>query len=106
LTKKEMVREIAAELKIDQILTKRIVQCCLDGILHVIQDQGRIELRNFGVFEMKQRAPRKARNPKTNQEVHVPAKRILTFHAGKNVAKKLLKAPIPDPRDGGGEDDI
>ncbi len=59
MTKKEMVREIAAELKIDQVLTKKIVQKCLDGILHVIQDQGRIELRNFGVFEMKQRAHEK-----------------------------------------------
>jgi nucleoid DNA-binding protein len=99
-----MVREIAAELKIDQILAKRIVQRCLDGILGVIQDQGRIELRNFGVFEMKQRAPRKARNPKTNQEVRVPAKRILAFRAGKNVAKKLLTAPIPEPRDGGDDE--
>lgn len=100
-----MVREIAAELKIDQIMTKQIVQKCLDGILHVIKDQGRIELRNFGVFEMKQRAPRKARNPKTNQEVHVPAKRILTFRAGKNVAKRLLNAPIPDPRGPKDDDD-
>lgn len=99
MTKKEMVREIAGELEIDQILTKKIVQRCMDGIMQVIQDTGRIELRNFGVFEMKQRAPRKARNPKTNQEVHVPAKRILTFRAGKNVAKKLLSAPIPPPRD-------
>jgi nucleoid DNA-binding protein len=98
-----MVREIAAELEIDQLLTKRIVQMCLDGILKVIQDQGRIELRNFGVFEMKQRAARKARNPKTNQEVMVPAKRILTFRAGKNVAKKLLTAPIPE--DGAGAED-
>jgi nucleoid DNA-binding protein len=94
-----MVREIAAELKIDQIMTKKVVQLCMDGILRVVADQGRIELRNFGVFEMKQRAPRKARNPKTNQEVHVPAKRVLTFRAGKNVAKRLLSAPIPPPRD-------
>ena len=106
MTKKEMVRDIALELKIDQVLTKEIVQLCLDGILQVIRDQGRIELRNFGVFEMKQRAPRKARNPKTNQEVHVPAKRVLSFRAGKNVARKLLTAPIPESRDGNHDDDI
>ena len=104
MTKKEMVKEIAADLDIDQILTKQIVQRCLDGILQVIKSQGRIELRNFGVFEMKQRAPRKARNPKTNQEVHVPAKRILTFRAGKNVAKRMLSAPIPEPSAGADED--
>jgi nucleoid DNA-binding protein len=93
-----MVREIAAELKIDQVLTKRIVQKCLDGILQIVQEQGRIELRNFGVFEMRQRVARRARNPKTNQEVFVPAKRVLTFWAGKNVAKRLLGAPIPEKR--------
>lgn len=94
MTKKEIVREIAAELNVDHTLTKQIVQMCLDRILQVLEDQGRIELRNFGVFEMKQRASRKARNPRTNQEVLVPAKRILTFRAGKNVAVKLLEAPV------------
>lgn len=97
MTKKEIVRDIATEMKIDQTITKAVVQQCLDRILQVLATQGRIELRNFGVFEIKQRAARKARNPKTNQEVFVPAKRILSFRAGKNVAKRLLDAPIPDP---------
>ena len=71
------------------------MQRVFDQILDVLSEQGRIELRNFGVFEIKQRASRKARNPKTNQEVIVPAKRILSFRAGKNVAKRLLNAPVP-----------
>jgi len=89
VTKKEIVRQIAAELKVDQILTKKIVQRWLNSVIDVIVTDGRIELRNFGVFEVRRRAARKARNPKTNQEVMVPAKRIITFRAGKNISKKL-----------------
>jgi len=50
-------------------------------------------LRNFGVFEVKHRAARKARNPKTNEEVLVPARRIIAFQAGKNVAAKFRALP-------------
>jgi len=89
LTKKEMVRQIAAELSVDQTLTRKIVQQCLDKIIEQLTRKGRIELRNFGVFEVKQRAPRKARNPKTNEVVFVDAKRVIRFQAGKNIAKLL-----------------
>ncbi len=89
MTKKDIVRRIAAELDIDQTLTRKVVQNCLDTIIDVLTTEGRIELRNFGVFEVKTRAPRKARNPKTNQVVHVPAKQVITFTAGKNISRRL-----------------
>jgi nucleoid DNA-binding protein len=93
LTKRDIVRQIAADLKVDQIMTKRVVQACLDTIVKTLVKSGRIELRNFGVFEVKLRAARKARNPKTNEEVIVPARRIITFQAGKNVAAKFRAIP-------------
>lgn len=89
MTKREIVRQIADELKVDQLLTKRIVQSALDRIVDTLVEDGRIELRNFGVFEVKVRAARKARNPKTNQEVFVPKRRMITFQAGKNVALRV-----------------
>lgn len=89
MTKKEIVRQIAAELGLDQTITKAVVQRCLDFILEILEGEGRVELRNFGVFEVKHRAARKARNPKTNEEVYVPSKRVITFQAGKNVANRL-----------------
>ena len=92
MTKKEIVRRIAVELDVDQVLTKRIVQRALDMILDATIKEGRIELRNFGVFEIKTRAARKARNPRTNQEVRVPAKSVLTFQPGKNVAAKIARS--------------
>ena len=92
MTKKEIVRRIAVELDVDQVLTKRIVQRSLDFILDATIKESRIELRNFGVFEIRTRAARKARNPRTNQEVRVPAKSVLTFQPGKNVAAKIARA--------------
>lgn len=93
MTKKKIVRLIASELKLDQTLVKRVVQRLLDTIIQVLAETGRIELRNFGVFEVKQRSARKARNPKTNQPVLVPSKKVIRFQAGKNV-DKLLQQPI------------
>ena len=97
MTKKEMVRKIAAELDVDQVLTKKIVQRMLDMMLEAVAEDGRLELRNFGVFEAKTRAARKARNPRTNQEVLVPTKRILAFQAGKKVAARFAQMPLQQP---------
>ncbi len=91
MTKKEIVRQIAAELEVDQTVVKKVVQRCLDSIIDNVTNHGRLELRNFGVFEVKQRAARKARNPKTNEEVFVPAKRVITFQAGKNVSAQMTQ---------------
>ena len=95
MTKKEIVRRIATELGIDQVLTKRVVQRTLDMILETVAEEGRLELRNFGVFEVKVRAPRKARNPRTNEQVTVPAKTVVVFQPGKKLAE--LASRLDDP---------
>ena len=89
MTKKEMIRRIAAELDINQVLTGKIVQSTLDTILSALASAGKVELRNFGIFKVKRRAPRKARNPKTNEEILVPAKDVICFRPGKNVATMI-----------------
>jgi hypothetical protein len=50
---------------------------------------GRIELRNFGVFEVKKRAARKARNPRTGEKVFVAEKFVVTFKPGKEMEEKV-----------------
>ena len=95
VTKKEMARRIAADLGIDQTLAGKIVQSTLDLIIESAVADGRIELRNFGVFQVKQRAARKARNPKTNQEIPVPPKSVLYFQPGKNVAAMIRQSHPP-----------
>lgn len=89
LTKKEIAKVIAAHHGIDQVVAKRAVQEVLDLIVEALLKNGRMELRNFGVFELKRRAPRVARNPRTNEQVDVPAKTVVVFQPGKKLAARV-----------------
>lgn len=95
MTKKEIVKKISEEIGLTQLKTKDIVQRTLDAIILTLVTEGRIELRNFGVFEVKRRAPRKARNPRTGDKVSVPAKNVVTFKPGKEM-EKLVRQMNPD----------
>lgn len=95
MTKKDIVQRIAEDMQLDQTVVKGVVQRCLDSIIDIAATTGRLELRNFGVFRVKKRAARKARNPRTNQEVRVPAKLVLTYQAGKNVSKRIQHESSP-----------
>lgn len=90
MTKNDIVRNIASKLNIHQTIAKEIVQMTLDGIIDTLATEGRLELRNFGVFEMKKRKTRKARNPKTGEEVIVPERTVPVFKAGKVMMGKVL----------------
>lgn len=88
MTKKEMAQTIAEELGLTQLLVKEIIQRLFDSIIDTLEKEGRIELRNFGVFEVKKRKPRKARNPRTGETVMVPAKFVDTFKQGLEMREK------------------
>ncbi|TWU15155.1 HU family DNA-binding protein [Allorhodopirellula heiligendammensis] len=89
MTKKEIVRVISEELGLTQQQTKEVVQRTFDSIIEMLVREGRIELRNFGVFEVKLRAARSARNPKTSQQVHVPEKYVVSFKPGKEMEQRV-----------------
>ncbi len=89
MTKKEIVKEIAEALDLTQLKTKEIVQKTFDAIVKTLVEDGRIELRNFGVFEVKKRAARKARNPRTGDKVFVPEKFVVTFKPGKEMEERV-----------------
>lgn len=89
MTKKEIVRTISEEIGLTQLKTKEIVQKTFDAIVDTLVEDGRIELRNFGVFEVKRRAPRQARNPRTGKPVPVPEKFVVTFKPGKEMEKRV-----------------
>src|SRR5262245_48512586 len=95
VTKKEIVKKISEEIGLTQLKTKDIVQRTLDEIIRTLVTEGRIELRNFGVFEVKRRAPRKARNPRTGDKVYVPAKNVVTFKPGKEM-EELVRNMNPE----------
>src|SRR5688572_348662 len=91
VTKKEIVKQISERANLTQLKTKEIVQWTFDAIIDTLVTEGRIELRNFGVFEVKRRKPRRARNPRTNEPVEVEAKNVVTFQPGKVMEEKVRK---------------
>ena len=91
MTKKEIVKQIADKIGLTQLKTKEIVQLTFDAIVETLLNDPdhRIELRNFGVFEVRQRKARKARNPRTGQRVDVPPKNVVTFKPGKEMEERV-----------------
>ena len=82
LTKKDLVLAIAKDTGVTQVEVKQVVQRLLDQLILNLKDGKTVELRNFGVFKVRKRAPRRGRNPKTGQEVPVPPKRVVVFKPG------------------------
>jgi integration host factor subunit beta len=94
VTKKEIVKQISEKLGMTQLKTKEIVQQTFDAIVDTLLAEKRIELRNFGVFEVKRRKARKARNPRTGERVDVEPKYVVTFKPGKEMEEKVRKLDI------------
>lgn len=92
ITKKEMVDRIADITDSKRVVVKEILQALLDEIISELGRGNRLEFRDFGVFECKQRAARVAQNPKTLQRVQVPPKRTVKFKVG-----RLMKARMHAP---------
>ena len=82
MTKKSIIQKIADELNLTQLQTKQIVQKTFDAVVNALVEDGRIELRNFGVFEVRRRKARNARNPRTGEKVMVPERCTVTFKPG------------------------
>ena len=94
-TKKDIVRKVSNNLNIPKDEVKIILESTLDIISDIICEEkylSRIEIRNFGVFEVKNtKAKPKARNPRTNEEIYVPPRKKVQYKPGKNIKKILSK---------------
>lgn len=101
VTKKELAYRIATKTKIKKAYVKTVMQAFIDEIIDEIAASNRLEFREFGVFEVKMRAARKARNPRTGVRVDVPAKSVVHFKAGR-MMKDRLSAAEAKRRGGGG----
>jgi integration host factor subunit beta len=87
--KKDIVDRIAKSNQVKNALVKSILQNFLDEITTELTNGNRLEFRDFGIFEVKERAPRKAQNPKTLEPIDVPAKRSVKFKTGRLLKEKL-----------------
>ena len=94
VTKKELIDRIAEKTQAKRVVVKRIVQSFLDEVVEELAEGNRLEFRDFGVFETRIRAARRAQNPKTLEQVDVPAKRTVKFKMGR-LMKQRLARPAP-----------
>ena len=89
ITKKELVDRIAEKTHTKRLVVKPVIQSFLDEIIRELAKNNRLEFRDFGVFEPRLRAARKARNPKTQQAVGVPAARVVRFKVGRLMKQRV-----------------
>ncbi|MBL9001424.1 MAG: HU family DNA-binding protein [Phycisphaerae bacterium] len=81
-TKKELVERVVQRTGYPRVMVLRCVQEFLDQIVRELKSGHRLEFRDFGVFELHERAARTAQNPRTLEKVAVPARKIIKFKPG------------------------
>ncbi len=95
ITKKILIDRIAETTDMKRVAVKQVVQEFLDQVIVELGEGNRLEFRDFGVFEVKNRAPRIAQNPKTLERVPVPAKRTVKFKVGRRM-REAMETPDTD----------
>jgi integration host factor subunit beta len=101
ITKKELVNRIADQTGQTKVVVKDILQRFLDEIIDELSHGNRLEFREFGVFEVRERAARRAQNPRTLEKVAVPAKRVVKFKVGRLMRERVCdepEEPVPPPK--------
>lgn len=96
VTKKELVNRIAEQTKHTKVVAKEVIQAFLNAIIEELAAGNRLEFREFGVFESRDRAARRAQNPRTLEKVEVPAKRIVKFKVGRLMRAKVSGEDVGD----------
>src|SRR5262245_27570103 len=91
MTKKEIAKAICEKTGVTQAQAREVVQGVFEGITETLVREGRIELRNFGVFEVKKRKPRLGRNPRTGERVAVPERLVVTFKPGLEMEERVCR---------------
>ena len=93
MTKSELIMKISEK---SPHLTAKDIECIVNTMLEEIslhlENKGRVELRNFGAFDIKERKAHIGRNPRTGKNVDVPAKHVPFFKAGKLMRERLNNA--------------
>lgn len=100
ITKKILIDRIADSTGMKRVAVKQVVQEFLDQVIVELGEGNRLEFRDFGVFEVKQRAPRIAQNPKTLERVPVPAKRTVKFKVGRRMREAMDAELATKPAEG------
>ena len=83
MNKAELINAVAASADVSKKEAEAVVSATLDAITAALKEGEKVQLVGFGSFEVKVRAERLGRNPKTKEEIHIPASKTPVFKAGK-----------------------
>ena len=89
ITKKELIDRIAEQTDQKRSDVKKTLQSFLDEVIVELGRGNRLEFRDFGVFEIRERKARTAQNPKTLEPVQVPAKKSVKFKVGRRMEQSI-----------------
>jgi integration host factor subunit beta len=90
MTKSDLIERVAARVPhISKKDTEIVVNTIFDSMTEALRSSDRIEIRGFGSFQVKVREAREGRNPKTGEEVKIPAKRTPFFKVGKELKERI-----------------
>ena len=91
MTKVELIASVAAEAGMSKKDAEKAVNAALAAITEELKNGGKVSLVGFGTFEVRERAERKGRNPRTKEEITIPASKLPAFKAGKALKDAVAK---------------
>ncbi len=91
MNKADLINAVAAKTEVSKKETEAVIAATLDAITAAMQQGDKVQLVGFGSFEVKKRAERIGRNPKTKEEIKIPASKIPAFKAGKALKDAVAK---------------
>ena len=91
MNKAELITTVADKTGLSKKDSEKAVNAALDTIAETLEIGEKVQLVGFGVFDVKQRGARVGRNPKTKEEIEIPASRVPQFKAGKLLKESVAK---------------
>ncbi len=91
MNKAELVAAIAKKSGLSKANAKKALDAFLDTVSEALAKGDRVSLVGFGTWKVAERKARKGRNPRTKEVINIPAKKVVKFSAGSNLAKVVEK---------------
>lgn len=83
MNKTELIQAVTEKTDVSKKEATKIVEATFESITEALQNGEKIQLIGFGTFEVRERAARKGRNPRTKEDIEIPASKVPAFKAGK-----------------------
>ena len=96
LTKSDIVEDLNNEIGLNKREAKELVDLLFDDIKNLLSEGHEVKLSGFGNFQLRDKSPRPGRNPRTGEDVEIPARRVVTFKSGQKL-KESVKALTNEP---------